>query len=631
MNILARINSPADVKKLSITELERLAREVRETIIDVTSKNGGHVAPNLGAVELTIALHYVFDAPQDKIIWDVGHQCYTHKLLTGRRDRFHTLRQYKGISGFPKRDESEYDVFDTGHAGTSLSAAFGIAKARDMQGQDFKVVPVIGDGSAISGMALEAFNHIGDSQSNVMVILNDNAMSIGRSTGALSNYLGKITSSLTSTGFYQNLRARVWKLIGKVLHRRSEFWRGWARRWERGIKSILTPGGFFEDMGFHYFGPVKGHDLKELIKYLKRLKDVPGPKLFHVITEKGHGFKGAIDDPERFHGIGPYDPKTCAVAPSSGQSYSNFFGCTLAEFAEKDPDIVAITAGMTLGTGLSVFAQAFPDRLFDFGISEEHCATFAAGLTLEGMKPVYAVYSTFLQRGFDQVIHDVALQNLPVVFAIDRGGVVGADGPTHHGVFDLSFLRMIPNMVVAAPRDEAEFKNLLWTALQHRKGPFAIRYPRAKILGVEVPPLPHKLPIGSWEILKQGEKVAILAVGEGVAIARKTLARLGRINPTLVDSRFIKPLDDKLLKKLAKTHDALITIEENALAGGFGSAVLEWLHTAGITMPVERIGLPDRFIEHGSRDRLLANCGVSVSGLIHAVKKVGVRRRQRSR
>ena len=622
MKLLDRINSPADIKGLKLAELGELAAEVRQRILQVTSRRGGHVGPNLGVVELTLALHYVFDAPRDKIIWDVGHQCYTHKLLTGRRKRFHTLRQYKGISGFPKREESEYDVFGTGHAGTSLSAAFGLAKARDLQAGDFHIVAVIGDGSAISGMALEAFNHIGDSQTNLMVVINDNAMSIARSTGAISTYLSQITARFTATGFYQQLRARSWELIGKLFRRRSEFWRGWARRLERGIKGILTPGGLFEDMGFHYFGPVKGHDLKQLIHYFKRLKDVPGPVLIHVVTEKGRGFKGAIDDPEMFHGVGPFDPESCIVAPSETRSYSDFFGCSLVELAEKDPRIVAVTAGMTLGTGLTLFRERFPDRLFDFGITEEHCATFAAGLTLQGMKPVYAVYSTFLQRAFDQMIHDVALQKLPVVFAVDRGGVVGADGPTHHGTFDLSYLRMVPNMVVAAPKDEAELRDLLYTALGYEEGPFAIRYPRSCMLGVEVPLEPKKLPVGSWETLTGGKKVAILATGRGVQLAKKALELLGRRSPTLVNARFVKPLDSRLLKRIVKTHHAIITVEENTLAGGFGSAVGEWLQDNEAGVRFLRIGLPDRFIEHGPQDKLLAECGVSAEGIARAVRKV---------
>jgi len=618
MRILDTINSPADIKGLDLKRLERLAQELRERIIEVTSVNGGHVAPNMGAVELTLAIHYVFNAPRDKIIWDVGHQCYSHKLLTGRREKFHTLRQYKGISGFPKREESEYDVFDTGHAGTSISAAFGLAKARDLRREKFNVVAVIGDGSIISGMALEGLNHLGDSKSNAMVVLNDNAMSIARSTGAISNHL----SRLTATRLYQRLRIRAWKLLGRFRPEYGDYLRGWAQRIERGIKGIYMLGAFFENFGFNYFGPVDGHNLKELIFYFKRLKEISGPVLVHVATRKGQGFKRAMDNPELFHGIGPYDPASCTVASSKTQTYSAFFGCALTEFAEKDPRIVAITAGMTLGTGLTSFREAFPDRLFDFGISEEHCATFAAGLTLRGMKPVFAVYSTFLQRAFDQVIHDVALQKLPVIFAIDRGGVVGADGPTHHGVFDLSYLRMIPNMVVAAPKDEVELRDLLYTAINYEKGPFAIRYPRAKVLGAALNHEARKIPVGSWEILSQGKKVGILATGTGVQLAARALDQLGGLNPTLVNARFIKPLDDNLLKRIASKHHAIVTVEENALAGGFGSAVLEWLGANGITIPVIRIGLPDRFIEHGPQNKLLAQCGVSAKEIARAVKRV---------
>jgi len=618
MKILDGINSPADIKSLKLKELEQLAQEVRERILEVTSRHGGHVAPNLGAVELTLALHYVFDAPRDKIIWDVGHQCYTHKLITGRRERFDTLRQHRGISGFPKRDESVYDVFDTGHAGTSLSAAFGLAKARDISGERFNVVAVIGDGSIISGMALEALNHIGDSQSNLMVVLNDNTMSIARSTGAISNYL----SRLTATKFYQRLRARAWEVLGRFFRKYGDYLRGWAKRIERGIKSIYTLGAFFENFGFHYFGPVDGHNLKELIFYFSRLKEISGPVLVHVTTHKGHGFKRAAENPELFHGIGPFDPASSTAVTSKSRSYSAFFGDTLVELARKDQRVVAITAGMTLGTGLVEFRELFPQRFFDFGISEEHCATFAAGLTLRGLRPVYAVYSTFLQRAFDQVIHDIALQKLPVIFAIDRAGIVGADGPTHHGVFDLSYLRVLPNMVVAAPKDEAELRDLLYTAVGYEAGPFAIRYPRAGILGVAVPARPRKIKIGSWEVLRRGGRVSVLAVGKGVELSERALRLLGRKSPTLVNARFVKPLDDEVLEELAKTHDALVTVEENVLAGGFGSAVLEWLQAHDVAIPVERVGLPDRFVEHGPQDVLLTECGVSPEGIAKAVRKV---------
>lgn len=618
MKVMDRINLPSDLKTLSLEELNELASEIRERILEVTSKNGGHVAPNLGVVELTIALHYVFDAPQDKIIWDVGHQCYTHKLLTGRKDRFDSLRQHGGISGFPKREESEYDVFDTGHAGTSLSAAFGLAKARDIKRENFNIVAVIGDGSIINGMAFEALNHLGTSQSKMIVVLNDNAMSIARNTGALSVYLNK----LTTTKFYQRLRARVWDFLGHFFRGKGDYLRGLARRLERGIKGILTPGAFFENLGFHYVGPLEGHNMKELIFFFKRLKEIDGPVLVHVATEKGHGYKGAIENPELFHGVGPFDLETCSIASSKTESYSDFFGCTLAEMAQKDKRIVAITAGMTLGTGLSLFREAYPDRFFDFGISEEHCATFAAGLSLRGLKPVYAVYSTFLQRAFDQLIHDVAMQKLPVIFAVDRSGLVGADGPTHHGVFDISYLRMIPNLVVAAPRDEAEFRNLLYTAINYDKGPFAIRYPRAAVQGVELPSEPRSIPIGSWEIISKGSRVLVLAFGKGVLTCQSALKLVGSQKPTLVDARFVKPLDEKLLMKLITSHSAIITVEENVLAGGFGSAVVEFLKDRGAALPVARIGLPDKFIEHGSIDFLLSENGISPENIARTIKKM---------
>lgn len=618
MKILDKINSPFDIKGLTIDELNALAGEIRDRILEVTSRNGGHVAPNLGAVELTLAIHYVFNAPDDKIIWDVGHQCYTHKLLTGRNNRFDTLRQYEGISGFPKRQESVYDVFDTGHAGTSLSAAFGLAKARDIQNSDYKVVAVIGDGSIISGMAFEALNNLGTSQTNIVVILNDNAMSIARNTGALSAYLNRITS----TRFYQRLRARVWNFIGRFFRTKGEYLRGWARRIERGIKGILTPGAFFETLGFHYFGPLEGHSLKDLIFYLQRLKEIQGPVLVHVATQKGRGFKGAIDNPELFHGVGPYDLKTCKVNSSKTKTYSEIAGCTLAEMAGKDERIVAITAGMTLGTGLDLYRASFPARFYDFGITEEHCVTFAAGLALKGLRPVFAVYSTFLQRAFDQIIHDVALQNLPVVFAIDRAGLVGADGPTHHGVFDLSYLRMIPNMVVAAPKDEHELRNLLYTAIEYEKGPFAIRYPRSAVNGLESFKELKKIPVGAWEILRRGKGVAILAAGRGVELAEKTLKSSAKINPTIINARFVKPLDERLLLSIARTHHGIITVEENALIGGFGAAVAEWLEDKKIQVRLERIGLPDYFIEHGPVEKLFEDVGFTSVKILEAIKRM---------
>ncbi len=619
MSILERINSPADLKKLKLEELEKLTGEIRKRIIEVTAKNGGHVAPNLGVVELTIALHYVFNAPQDKIIWDVGHQCYTHKLLTGRRKAFETIRRKGGISGFPKREESEYDVFGTGHAGTSLSAAYGVAVARDLLNENYRVIAVIGDGSLISGMALEALNHIGASGKDIMIILNDNGMSIAKNPGAIALYLNRIITM----PFYKRLRAKVWNLLGKLPAEKRDRARRVARKIEKRMKGLLIPGVWFEELGFHYFGPLDGHDLKGLISFFKRIEDIHGPLLIHVLTKKGYGFEIAQENPELFHGVGPFDLKSFEIIKKgSKKSYSSFFGETLVEFAEKDKRIVTITAGMCLGTGLTKFRERFPQRFFDMGITEEHCATFAAGLTLRGLKPVFAIYSTFLQRAFDQVIHDIALQKLPVIFCIDRAGIVGEDGPTHHGTFDISYLRLIPNIVVSAPKDEDELKDLLYTALNYDKGPFALRYPRSSVVGVKVKKSPQKIEIGKWEVLKKGRDVCILAVGSMVypsLEAAEILKRCG-ISAQVVNARFIKPLDEGMLEVMARRFKKLVTVEENTLEGGFGSAVLEFLEKKKIKKEVLRIGIPDKFIEHGSRSELLSEIGLTKEGISEKIR-----------
>ncbi len=619
MNLLDKINSPTDLKKLKIKELEELTNEIRKKIIEVTAKNGGHVAPNLGVVELTLALHYVFNAPKDKIIWDVGHQCYTHKLITGRRKLFHTLRKKGGISGFPKREESPYDVFGTGHAGTSLSAAFGLATARDILGEDYNVIAVIGDGSLISGMALEALNHIGASGKDLIIVLNDNGMSIAKNPGAIALYLNRIITM----PFYKRLRAKVWNALGKLPSGKREKARKIARMIEKRAKGFLIPGLWFEELGFHYFGPLNGHDLKGLISFFKRIEDIHGPILVHVLTKKGYGFEIAQKNPELFHGVGPFDLKSFGIIKKDNKkSFSAFFGDTLVEFAEKDKRIVAITAAMCLGTGLLKFREKFPDRFFDMGITEEHCATFAAGLTLRGLKPVFAIYSTFLQRAFDQVIHDIALQKLPVIFCIDRAGLVGEDGPTHHGTFDVSYLRFIPNFVISAPKDEDELRDLLYTALHYQKAPFAIRYPRSVVVGVQVKEKPKIINIGEWEILREGKDVCILAMGSMVypsLDASKILGKNG-ISAAVINARFIKPMDEKLLEKISKRFKKIVTVEENAIKGGFGSAVLEFFEQRKIKKDVLRIGIPDRFIEHGPRDRLLYEIGLTKEGISERVK-----------
>ncbi|MEO0183781.1 MAG: 1-deoxy-D-xylulose-5-phosphate synthase, partial [candidate division WOR-3 bacterium] len=546
MALLEKINGPADLKKYPVEQLQVLAREIREEIIKTVSQNGGHLAPSLGVVELTLAIYRVFDAERDKIIWDVGHQTYAQKLITGRRDKFPTLRTYNGISGFPKREESKYDHFNTGHSSTSLSAAAGFAIARDLKGEDYHIISVIGDGSLGAGMAFEALNHIGQLKKDVIVVLNDNERSIGETVGALSQYLTKIITTRT----YNRFRDDLWVFLGRFPPYIRDRARNLAKRIQEGMKGLYSPSVIFEELGFRYIGPLNGHQLGELIDTLSRVKEMHGPRLVHVVTKKGKGYKIAEEAPEKFHGIGPFDIAT-GEEKQKLNSYTKVFGDALVKFAEKNKKIVAITAGMCLGTGLKEFSLKFPERFFDVGICEQHAVTMAAALALEGYIPVCAIYSTFLQRAYDQVIHDVCLQKAPVIFAIDRAGLVGEDGPTHHGPFDLSFLSCIPHMVISAPKDGAELVALLKTAIEYREGPFAIRYPRTSCSLPESSDI-QTVEIGKWEILHPGQEYAIIACGTMVKTGLETIKLLkkNRINPYLINARFVKPLDFEMLDTL---------------------------------------------------------------------------------
>jgi 1-deoxy-D-xylulose-5-phosphate synthase len=618
-NLLDRISSPQDLREIPLDRLDELAGEIREKIITVVSKNGGHLASNLGAVELTLALHRVFDSPKDKIVWDVGHQCYTHKLLTGRKERFDTLRKHKGLSGFPTWRENEHDVFIVGHASTSISTAMGIASARDQKGRNFAVIAVVGDGALTGGMAFEGLNNAGASGRNLIVILNDNAMSISKNVGALSRYL----TDLLTDEKYNKLKAEVWELVGKF--KRRDRIRSMVAKVEASIKGFLVPGIIFEKLGFRYFGPVDGHDINGLIKTLEHLKGLKGPIMLHILTRKGKGYRHAEEDAPRFHGIGAFDKVTGnSNGKKEGPAYTEVFGDTLVKLAGQDEKVVGITAAMTLGTGLRKFAETFPRRFFDVGIAEQHAAAFAAGLASQGLKPVFAVYSTFLQRAFDQTIHDIALQNLPVILAVDRAGLVGADGPTHHGAFDLSYLRQIPNWTIMAPKDGNELRDMLHAATGWGKGPVAIRYPRAAIpdeVTHEITPIE----MGTWERLREGKDLAILAVGSMVSPALQASAELekGGISAEVVNARFVKPLDEKMLLSVLKGFDWIISVEENALSGGFGSAVMEFAEAHEITKPViRRMGIPDRFIEHGARGQLLSDLGLDQAGITRMARAI---------
>lgn len=608
MKFLKMVNSPEDLKKLKISHLKALAEEIRNYIIEVVSKNGGHLAPNLGVVELTLALHYVFDSPKDKIVWDVGHQCYTHKIITGRRDQFPTLRKYNGIAGFPKRSESPHDVLDTGHSSTSISAALGMVTALRMKEEKGRVIAVIGDGSITAGLAFEGLNNAGFRKENLIVVLNDNEMCISPSVGALSSFVSK-----RLTG---NLARFIKKEVEKMAHKfpGGDSLVHLLKKGEDIFKMAITPGALFTALNFEYIGPVDGHDLETLIEILNNIKRMKGPILFHVITKKGKGYPYAESDPETFHGVGPFDIKTGKIlkSPNDPPSYTEIFGKTILRLAEMEPRIVAITAAMRLGTGLKPFSEKYPERFFDVGICEQHAVTFATGLALEGFIPVCAIYSTFLQRAYDQIIHDVALNNAKVIFAIDRGGLVGEDGPTHHGSFDLSYLRLIPNLIIMAPKDENELQHMLYSALKY-PGAVAIRYPRSAGEGVSLDWDFKEIPFGKAELIKDGKDIALIAVGNMVYQALKAAEELEKegISVAVINARFIKPLDEELIIEFAKKTKRVITIEENTLVGGFGSAVCELLMDKKVSVKIKRIGLPDKFIEHGDLKTLKIKYGLT--------------------
>lgn len=602
--VLFNVNSPKDIRNFDVAELKVLCEEIREYMVDVVSQIGGHFGGGLGAVELTVALHKVFDTPNDKLVWDTGHQAYPHKIITGRRDQLKTIRQFKGISGFLKRSESEYDEFGAGHASTSISAALGIAAANELNGEpNKKVLAIIGDGAMTGGMAYEAMNNAGFIKKNLIVVLNDNNMSIAPNVWQISNYFNEIISHPE----YNKFKGAIWDLTGKLDHFGDRL-RSVAGRLESGIKAIVTPGMLFEALGFRYFGPLNGHNITKLVKLFEFIKKLDGPILVHIITEKGKGYKPAEGSRAQFHGVTPFDKVTGVMQkkPGGPPSYTAIFGNALAEIMNENEKVAGITAAMPDGTGLKIIQEKFPNRYFDVGIAEEHGVTFAAGLATQGIIPVVAIYSTFMQRAIDQVIHDVALQKLHVVFVLDRAGLVGADGPTHHGSFDLSYLRYIPEIVIMAPKDEAELRNMLSTAISYKKGPIVLRYPRGSALGVNVSEGFQNYEIGKSEQITNGKDVAILAVGSMVEYSIKAVEKLkeNNIDAALYNMRFIKPLDMEALDKIANSFEKIITVEENAVVGGFGTGVLEYFNEKKYKNDILRIGLPDKFIDHGSQAEL---------------------------
>ena len=611
--LLDTIASPADLRKLDRDDLRPLCDELREYLIDTVSRTGGHLSSNLGTVELTVALHYVYETPDDRLVWDVGHQTYAHKVLTGRRGMMPSLRQHDGLAGFPKRSESDYDTFGVGHSSTSISAALGMAIAARQRGENRRAVAIIGDGAMTAGLAFEALNNAGVADADLLVVLNDNDMSISPPVGALNKYLARLLSG----GFYSGVRHATERVLG-VAPPLLEF----AKRAEEHVKGMLTPGTLFEEFGFNYIGPIDGHDLDALIPTLENLRDRKGPQFLHVVTRKGQGYKLAEADPVLYHGVSKFKPEIGIVGAAAGKTstarptYTQIFGNWLCDMAAADDRLIGITPAMREGSGLVRFAEEHPDRYFDVGIAEQHALTFAAGLACDGAKPVVAIYSTFLQRAYDQLIHDIALQNLDVTFAIDRGGLVGADGPTHHGAFDLSFLTCIPNLVVMTPGDEAECRQMLTTAYRH-EGPAAVRYPRGSGPGVAIDPELGEIPIGRGEIRRRGHKIALLAFGSMLAPALEAAEQL---DATVANMRFVKPLDRELLRKLAEEHCLLVSVEENSRIGGAGAEVARALGEMMIELPLLQLGLPDRFIDHGDPARLLSDAGLDGAGIIAAVR-----------
>ncbi|RNA68988.1 1-deoxy-D-xylulose-5-phosphate synthase [Alteribacter keqinensis] len=627
---LTKIKDPEFLKNYSNEDLEDLAKDIREFLISKLSVTGGHLGPNLGVVELSLKLHQLFESPKDKFLWDVGHQAYVHKILTGRADQFDTLRQYKGLCGFPKRSESMHDVWETGHSSTSLSGAMGMAVARDLKGTDENVVAIIGDGALTGGMALEALNHIGHEQTDLIVVLNDNEMSIAPNVGALHNMLGRMRTA----GKYQKAKEELEMLIKRIPAFGGRL-AATAERVKDSLKYLLVSGMFFEEMGFTYLGPVDGHDLEDLHENMKYAKKTKGPVLVHVITKKGKGYEPAeLDAKGTWHGLGPYKMESGEVVKKPGPpGYSAVFANTLKKVARQDKRVVGITAAMPGGTKLDDFAKEFPDRMFDVGIAEQHATTMSAGLATQGLKPVFAVYSTFLQRGYDQLVHDVCRQNLNVFFAIDRSGLVGADGETHQGVFDISYLRHLPNMTIMMPKDENELQHLIYTAVTYDDGPIAIRYPRGNGYGVKMDQDLKQIPIGKWEVLKEGKDVTILTFGTMIPVAMDAAERLEAegIQAEIVNARSIKPLDEEMLRELAMKNMPVVTLEEHALMGGFGSAVLEYFHDQHFhNMTVDRIGIPDHYIEHGSVSQLWEEIGLTPANVAERVINLVPRKRQRA-
>lgn len=626
---LYNLTSPDKIKLLSIKELEQLAEEIRQFLIEKLSKTGGHLASNLGVVELTLALHYLFDSPKDKIIWDVGHQAYVHKILTGRANKFDVLRKFRGLSGFPKRSESEHDIWETGHSSTSLSAAMGLALSRDLKKENHRIIAVIGDGAMTGGMALEALNHIGHEQRNMMVILNDNEMSIAPNVGAIHNYLEKLRTDNRYLKAKEELESLLNKIpaIGGKLAKTAE-------RIKDSLKYLVVNGVLFEELGLTYFGPIDGHDFQDLISILKLADKTEGPVLVHVVTKKGKGYQPAELDSDKFHGISPYKIDSGEVMKKDEPlSYSGIFGNTMLKLAETDQSLITITAAMPSGTGLKKFQEKYPDRFYDVGIAEQHATTMAAGLAVDGMNPVLAIYSTFLQRAYDQLVHDVTRQNLHVTFAVDRAGFVGDDGETHHGVFDIAYLRSLPNMTVMMPKDENELQHMLYTAVEHVKGPVAVRYPRGSGIGIEMDEDFKEIPFGKFEIIRPGHDIAILAVGPMVQFAEEAAARLEEtgIYPMVINARYIKPLDEELLIQLADQNYKILTVEEGVKQGGFGSAVLEFYanhrqYYGNVTI----MGIPDEFIEQGSISELRNLVGLSAENIMNQVQNLTSKMKQRA-
>jgi len=607
--LLDTINSPKQLRALDRKQLPELAAQLRTFLIDSVSQTGGHLSSNLGVVELTIALHYVFNTPDDRVVWDVGHQTYPHKILTGRRNAMSSLRKPNGIAGFPRRNESEFDTFGTGHSSTSISAALGMAVAAQQMGLERRAIAVIGDGAMTAGMAFEALNNAGAMDANMLVILNDNDMSISPNVGALHNYLAKLLSGK----LYDSVRRSGKRVLG-VMPPVLEF----AKHAEEHVKGMVTPGTLFEEFGFNYIGPIDGHDINVLIDTLTNIRQLKGPQFLHVVTQKGYGYGPAEDNPGKYHGVGKFDPNNgCAVPTTGKKTYTQVFSDWLVDMAKQDKRLIGITPAMCDGSGLNAFAEQFPTRFFDVGIAEQHALTFAAGMACDGMKPVVAIYSTFLQRAYDQFIHDIALQELPVMLAIDRAGLVGADGPTHAGSFDLSYLRCIPNIVIMTPSDENECRQMLYTAFIH-DGPTAVRYPRGSGPGAEIQGKMQALPIGKGEIVRSGKKIALLAFGSMLAPAVQAAEKL---DATVANMRFVKPLDTSLIAQLAKDHDLLISIEENVIMGGAGAAIMECLQDLNIVKDTLILGLPDTFIEHGVHETMLAQCGLNADGIIAAIEK----------